>query len=103
DVDDVVSNSGPLFVAPLDRPAGQLFQAIEQFEDRRRILPASAEIVDLAWPGIVIERLERADDIFAVDLVADLLPFVSNDRVRFATGSDAHEIGQKAVKLDSAM
>ncbi len=62
--------------------AGQLLDAVERFEDRTRILPPTAEVVDLAAAGVPVDRLDGARDVVAVDVVADLLALVSEDSVR---------------------
>jgi hypothetical protein len=90
-------------VAALDAPAGQLLESIDQLDDRGGVLPAATQVVDLARPGIGVKGFERPDDVFAVDLVPDLLSLVPDDGIRLPLDGHANEVREESVKLHRAV
>jgi hypothetical protein len=51
------------------------------FQDRDGIIPAAADIIHFADPRFLQECIDEADDIQRMDVVADLLPFISENIV----------------------
>src|SRR5271157_2852907 len=99
----MVTDSGPLLALTRNSPARQLLQPIEQFQDRGRVLTAAPQVVNLSRSRVVVERLECPDHVFAVNLVANLLALVTDDRVGLALDRDADQIGQEAMELNGAV
>src|SRR5688500_5770788 len=103
DVADVVALSVLVDVAPLDLLAGEAFGGVHGLEHAARVWAAAAEVVDLAGAGGLGECLEGADDVEAVDVVADLLALVAEDRVLAALFGDLEKVVEETVELDAAV
>src|ERR1041385_1112351 len=66
-------------------------------------VPRSADVIDLTGSWILHEVPERPDKIKGMDVVADLLSFVSIDGVSGAGYDALAHICEKAVKLSCRM
>jgi hypothetical protein len=103
DVADVVTLAILVDVFPAHGFAGKGGDFFEGFEDGDAIGAATADVVDLAAAGVFKEGVHEADDIQAVDVVADLLALVAEDIV-LAFGEVAFdEVTEEAVELDAAV
>ena len=76
---------------------------VDRLQHGNAVFAAAAEIVDLAATRIRRKFLDGADDIVAVDVVADLLALVAKNRIGTAGDGNLYEIGKKTVKLDAGM
>jgi hypothetical protein len=103
DPPDVVSDPVLLAVAPFELLPGDLLRERDRFDDRGVAEAAAADVVDLGDPRRLEELVECADQVRAVDRVADLLALVAEDRVRPARHDAAHDVGQEPVQLRSRM
>src|SRR5262249_32634732 len=74
-----------------------------RFKDREAILPATAEIIDLATTRVTEEVQQHVGHIAGMHLVPDLLPLVAEDRVGPTSDGTHDNIGQIAVELDCRM
>ena len=103
DIADVVADAVLVHIVPVELFAGKLLDFGDGFEDGDAILAAAAEVIDFTRAGIVREFLDGADDVTAMDIVADLFGFVAEDGVGAAGQSDFDEIGEEAVEFDGGM
>src|SRR3982751_6783802 len=77
DVADMVAAPVLGHVLVPERPAEPRFRHLDALENRRAVPAAAADVVDLAGPRRLNERMQRADDIDGVNLVAHLLALVA--------------------------
>ena len=68
-----------------------------RFKDRKAILPAASQIIDLATTRGVEEVQKQVCYIAGVDLVPDLLPLVAEDRIGPASDGTHNDISEIAV------
>ena len=80
-VADVVANSILIHVAPVHLPAGDALGHVECFEDGAGVGLPAPEIVDLGDARRLPELIHEAGHILGMDVVADLLAFVSEDLI----------------------
>src|SRR4029077_6120990 len=73
DVTDVIALARFVHVMPIEFAAGELLDARDGFEHGDAVGAAAAHVVDLTAAGIGGEFLDGADNIVAVDVVANLL------------------------------
>ena len=64
--------------------AGAAARRGDRFQHRAVAVPAAAGVVDLAGPRGLVELPEHVDQVAGVDVVADLLALVAEDRVGLA-------------------
>ena len=83
--------------------AREFFDSSKGFKNGAAVASASAEIIDLARAWFFKKCSDKASDIERVDVVPDLLALVSVHVVGLALEIAFHEVGEKAVELDSAM
>src|SRR5207248_8025174 len=74
---------------------------LETLQNRGTVLPASAQIVDLPGPRVPGECFEGADNVVAVDLIANLLAFVAVDCI-CAPRSEERRVGKECRSRSSA-
>src|SRR5919107_3131906 len=103
DPPDVVAAPIRLRVDPVQPLTGDLLAQLHGFEHRTIAKPASAHIVNLADPGVLIEVIEGIDQIVAVNVIPNLLPLVTEYGIWVARHRAPHEIGEDAVQLSPGM
>src|SRR4029453_18604603 len=84
-------------------PAEQGLHLGDAFHQAAAVRAPATEVVDLAGTRVLGEGPQRLNDVVAVDLIAHLLPFVAEDRVRLAGLGDLDQIVEEAVQLDARM
>lgn len=103
DVADVVAFAVFVDVFPAHGFAGEGCDFVEGFEDGDAVGPAPADVVDLSAAWVFEEGVHEADDVEAVDVVADLFALVAEDVV-LAFGEVAlDEVAEEAVEFDAAV
>ena len=65
------------------------------------VFPPAAQIVHFAGPGVLHKGIERANDIKAVYLIADLLALVANDGIGFVAHSNLYQIREESMQRHS--
>src|ERR1035441_4962191 len=98
-VADVVADPVLVHVRVHLRLAGERFRGLERLEDRGAGGLAAPEVVDLRGAGRPDERGDEPRDIERVDVVADLLPLVSQDLVFAALEVALDQVAQEPVEL----
>lgn len=83
--------------------AGDLFADGHGFYHGDVALTATADVVHLGDTWVLVEVPEGLDEIVAVDVVADLLPFVSENLVLTSFDGAFHEVGEEAVELGTGV
>ena len=68
-------------VSPVEFLASQLLDFGNSFEHGHAVFAAATHVVDLAGAGVGGESLDGANDVMAVNVVANLLSFVAKDGV----------------------
>src|SRR5438067_7575782 len=81
-------------LAPCDPLAG-----LDRLEHRAVGVPPAAHVVDGGLARGALELDDRLDEVGRVDVVADLLAAVAEDRVALARDGALHQVGEEAVKL----
>jgi len=103
DVTDVVAFAILVDILPIELFAGNLLDFGDGFEHGDAVLSPTTHVVDLAGPRISGKFFDGADDVVAVNVVADLLRLVTEDGVGAADERDLYEIRKKTVKLDAGV
>ena len=83
--------------------AGDRFDLGDGLQHRAIGEAAATDIVDLARARSIEEAPERVHQIEGMDVVADLLAVVAEDRVRLAADRAFDEIGEEAMQLRAGM
>src|SRR6188768_4282292 len=100
---DVIADAWGIDVSMLLALAGDSFDDGKRLEDTAGISLAAAEVIDLAAARGIGKRLDEPRDVQAVDVVANLLAFVTEDLVLAALEVAAHQVAEKAVQFDAAV
>src|SRR6266498_2211716 len=87
-----------LLAPALDILRGDVLAQRDRLEHRAVAVARTTHVVHLGFAGRAIELMERRDKVGAVDVVADLLALVAEDRVGLAGAHAFHQICQKAVE-----
>src|SRR5437870_5541645 len=103
DVADVVAAPRLVAIAPAHGGPDQRADLLDRLEHRHTVLAPAAKVVDLARARLLGECAEGPHDVVAVDVVADLLPLVAEDRVVLPAHGALHQVRQEAVQLDAAV
>ena len=101
DVADVVALAIFLAILPIHFFAGHAFEFGNGFEHGDAVFSTAAEVVDLAAVRIRCELLDGSDDIVTMNVVANLLALVAEDRVLATGNGHFHQVGEEAVKLNA--
>src|SRR6266404_341770 len=101
DPPDVVSTPVGLAVRPGQWPASNLLAQLYRLQDRAVRLPASTDVVHGTDAGSLVEMPKCADEIGAMDIVANLLALVPEYRIRLTRDRTFREIREEPVKLGS--
>ncbi len=80
-VTNVVADPVRGIVVILQRKA-HVSEQINCFQNREAVLSSAAQVINLAKSRMMVELQEEAGHIAAVNLIAHLLAFVTQDRVR---------------------
>ena len=83
--------------------AREFFDSSKGFQNGATVGAATAEIIDLRRARFLKKCGDKVGYIQRVDVVPDLLALVSVHVVGLALEIAFHEVGEKAVELDSAM
>lgn len=102
-VADVIANAILVGVAVFHGSARELFGDLKRFQYRATIGLSATDVIDLARAGILDERMNESGNVFAMDVVADLLAFVAEDPVFTPLEIALHQIAKKSVQLDAGM
>ena len=97
EVANVVALAGLVLILPPHFFSGGLLDQVEGFQNGHAVFPSAADVINLAWPGIQEEFFRGSHDIEAMNVVADLLPLVPQNRVRLSGHRDFHQIRQESV------
>src|SRR5579862_595446 len=76
---------------------------IKRFQNRARIIKATAEIVDFATTRVLRKGQHKASDVFRMNVVPDLLPLVAKHLVLSPSQVAPYEVAKEPVQLDSGM
>ena len=98
---DVIADAVGFLVGELGPLAGDFEDQLDAFHEAGGVLFAAAEVVDFSRAWVLCEFPEEADDVMAVDLIADLLAFVSKDGVGAFAQGDEDEVIEEAMELDA--
>src|SRR5258706_553975 len=82
---------------------GNLFAKRDCFHHGAVAIPPAADVVDLAGAGFLEELMEGADEIGAVDVVANLLFLVPEDGIGGLGDRTLHQVGEKTMQLGARM
>ena len=77
--------------------SGQLLDLVKSFQDRTRILAPTTEVIHLTIAGVLVDFLDGASDVVAVDVVTNLLALVSEDPI-----GQSQELGFDQIKIGRA-
>ena len=102
-VADVVPDAILLDVSPAHGLAGEVLDQTDAFQHRSAVLPAPAKVVDFARPRVFQEFFKRPDDVVAVDLIADLFPFIPIYRVHLAVEANLDQVRKEAMELHAGV
>ena len=82
---------------------GEAFGGLKRFEDRARILFASSEVVDFCYARSFYKFPNESGDIFAVDIVTYLFPFVAKYLVFAGFEIAFDEVAQEPMDFDAGV
>ena len=99
----VVTGSVDAIIRPMHLSVGQRLALIDGFEYRAIAVAAATDIVYLAGSGRLEKMPERAHQVEGMDIVADLLPGISENDIRRIGKSASGEIRKEAMQLSSRM
>lgn len=102
-ITDVVAAPVLVDVFVLLFPTGKGFGNGKRFENGTTIRLATPDVVDLGDSRGFNERCDEPSDVFGMDVVANLLPFVAKDSVEFPLQVAFHQVTEEAMKLDAGM
>ncbi len=102
-VADVIAFAIFVDVRPVEFFSGQLLDFGNSFEHGDAVFAATSHVVDLAGTGVGGEGLDGANDVVAVNIVANLFSFVAKDGIFESGYGGFHEVRKKAVKFDAGM
>ena len=81
DVADVVPGSGLIEVFIFHRLSRDIARQLECLQDRDRIGPTAADVVNLGYPGLLDKGLDETRNVETMNVVADLLSLVAENLV----------------------
>src|SRR5829696_581936 len=94
----MVAGAVGLLVGPLELSSRQLLAKLDRLEHGAVAAPATAHVVDLALSRAAVDRVDRRDEVGGVNVIPDLLPFVTEYPVRSPRRRAPHQIGEEAVE-----
>lgn len=103
DVADVVAGAVLIHVFVIHFLAAQRRRVFKRFENGNAVGTAAADVIDLAATRILVEGMNEARDVERMDVVANLLAFVTKNFVETAFDVAFDEVAQEAVQLHAAV
>ena len=82
DIPNMVANPRVFTIADIHAFAGKLLADRNGFEDGTITVTTTSCVIDLSRSRVLGIVPEHVDQIVGVDIVADLLPLISQDRIR---------------------
>ena len=103
DIPDVIADTVILEVGKIELVPGELLSDSDGLEHGAVRMAASPDVVDFAHTRVFVKVEKGGDEIVRVDVITDLLSFVSEDAVGAAFDDALHEVSQEAVKFCTSM
>ena len=103
DITDVIALASFLDIFPVQCFSGHLGNFRDGFEHRDAIRASPAKVIDLAGSWVRGKFLDGANDVVAVNVVANLFGLVAKDRLPAAGERNFYQIGKKTVQLNAGM
>jgi hypothetical protein len=102
-ITDVIANAVLIDIPPLHTAIRDCFDHLKCFQNRTGILFSPAEVIDLTNSRILPELEHESGYILGVDVVSNLLSFVTEYSVLTSLDIALDQIVQKSVQLDSGV
>src|SRR5215475_6720274 len=99
DPPDMITNPIRFFIAPLQFASADLLAKIDRLKHRTIRVATPADVVNFTCARRGDKFLERFDQIDAVNVIADLFPFVSEHAIRATGHRTNHQVGEKSMQL----
>ena len=103
DVADVIAFAILIDILPIELFAADLLDFGDGFQHGDTVLAPAAHVVDLTGSGIGGKFFDGANDVVAVDVVANLLGFIAEHGVGGTSERHFHEIRKKSVEFDAGV
>ena len=103
DPPDVIANAVGVRIAPIEFVSRDGLAFINSLKDGAIAVSSASHVINPGYAGLEIKLIKGADQIVTVNIVAHLLPLVTDDRVRAPGHRALHQICQETVQLRASV
>src|SRR5215212_10098184 len=103
DITDVISLPVFVDILALHLLPGDRLRKRKCLQNRATVLPTAAQIVNLATAWLLDKGRDKASHVESVDVVANLLAFVTVNPIGLPLEVTAHEVAEEAMQLNAGV